>query len=421
MSSGSTSHNAWAIFLNRDFSFLMASRFFSVLSLVMVTVAVGWQVYDATRKPLDLGLVGLAQFLPVLLLMPVTGSVADRVDRRKILIICYVLGTGVSLAPLFLIPGSLTEAWPIVVTLAVLATIRAFSMPATQSLLPNLVSRTELGSAVAWASSINKFSMISGPAIGGLLIVFGPATVYFASAASLAMAAVFMTLIRKGQSVPDAATPVLSLESVMAGIVFIRSRTNILGAISLDLFAVLLGGVTAMLPIFARDVLVVGPLGLGLLRSAPAIGAAIVAFCLAHRPLGDNAGRMMLMSVAVYGLATALFGLSQNFIWSTALLMVLGGADMCGQSVRQTMVQLGTPDSMRGRVSAITSLSVNTANQLGQVESGLAAAAFGVIPSVVLGGIGSVLVAALWARQFSGLSRIDLSPQGIEDLVADAE
>jgi hypothetical protein len=215
--------------------------------------------------------------------------------------------------------------------------------------------------------------------------------------------------------------PGVSLQNALAGITFIRSRPDILGTIALDLFAVLLGGVTAMLPIFARDVLTVGPVGLGFLRSAPSVGAALVAFCLAHRPLEEKAGKVMLVSVAVYGFAAVVFALSRNFFLSIAVLMVLGGADMCGQSVRQTMVQLGTPDFMRGRVSAVTSLSVNTANQLGQVESGLAAAIFGVIPSVILGGLGSVLVALIWAHKFPGLGRIDLSVRGIDALTAEAE
>jgi predicted MFS family arabinose efflux permease len=282
---------------------------------------------------------------------------------------------------------------------------QAFLGPASQSLLPFLVAREDFPRAVAWNSSTFQVATIAGPAVGGLLYAFGPACVYAVSAGCYACAALLISSIRARLRVAAAVKP--GFDGILTGLRFVFSRPAILGAISLDLFAVLFGGATALLPIYARDILRVGPLGLGLLRSAPAIGAGIVALWLAQRPLTRRAGKRMFACVALFGIMTVVFGLSRSFFLSLASLAVLGAADMVSVVVRQTLVQINTPDEKRGRVSAVNSIFIGASNQLGEFESGLTASWFGVVPAAVLGGIGTLIVVALWAGLFPSLRRAD--------------
>ena len=286
-----------------------------------------------------------------------------------------------------------------------LGTARAFGMPAVQALLPTLVSKAEFTQAVAWTSSAWQVATVAGPAVGGLLYAFGPVVVFGFAFAAFSVAATAMFGLTPAPDGGPREKP--SLDTLLAGVRFIRSRPTILGAISLDLFAVLLGGATALLPIYARDILVTGPWGLGLLRSAPAVGAAVTGLLLAHRPLERNTGKWMFVAVAVFGLATIGFGLSTSLPLSLVFLMVLGASDMVSVFVRLTLVQNDTPDEMRGRVSAVNAVFIGASNELGGFESGALAAAIGAVGSVVVGGVGTLIVAALWATLFPGLLRRD--------------
>ncbi|MFO1048274.1 MAG: MFS transporter [Geminicoccaceae bacterium] len=401
MSGAVEARRGWAVFRHRDFSFYCASRFLSALAVQMQNVAVGWRVYDLTGDPLALGLVGLAGFLPAICLALVTGHVADRFDRRTVLMTCYAVMTlsGLGLLAHTLV-GSPT-VWPIYLLTLAYGSARAFANPAGQALLPNLVPAAQFRDAVAFNSSAWQTATIIGPALGGILYAFGGAVVFASAACTYGLTALLVSLIAHrgvagGREKPDWA-------SLIAGVQFIRSRPAILGAISLDLFAVLLGGATALLPIYARDILLVGPLGLGVLRSMPAAGAVVMAVLLAHRPLERHTGRRMLLAVGVFGLATIVFGFSTSLYLSLACLVVLGAADMVSVYVRQTLVQLETPDAMRGRVAAVNAVFIGASNELGEFESGVVAAAVGPVAAVVLGGIGTVAVAALWARWFPAL------------------
>ena len=395
----------WVAFQYRDFSLFFAGRFLTGIAIQMQNVAVGWLVYDLTNDPLALGLVGLVTFLPAVGFALFTGHVADRFDRRLILVVCYILCAMTSLG-LLLVAWSGTARIGWIYALVVLfGTGRAFANPAGQALVPNLVPLEHLKSAVAWSSSAWQTATIVGPAVGGLLYALGGAVVFGAAAASFALTALLYGAIRhRGARTAREKT---SWATLIAGLQFIWSRPVILGAISLDLFAVLLGGATALLPIYARDILEVGPLGLGLLRSAPAAGALTMALLLAYRPLTRHTGRRMFQAVAVFGLATIGFGLSESLVFSLFCLFVLGSADMVSVVIRQTLVQLETPDAMRGRVAAVNSVFIGASNELGEFESGTLAALIGTVPAVVVGGAGTLLVAGLWARWFPELRRRD--------------
>lgn len=388
------------VFQSRDFGLYLSARFLSAVAIQIQNVAVGWLVYDITRDPLALGLVGLIEFLPAVALALATGHTADRYDRRRILIVCYLI-TSLTAA------GLLAAAWSGVrdvrVFYALLFTFgvsRAFANPAGQALVPNLVPAEQLGNAIAWNSTAWQTATIAGPALGGLLYYLSPG-VAFGAAASCFIACLVLFTIMGGR--PQAARTDVSWATLLAGIRFIRSRPAIFGAISLDLFAVLLGGATALLPIYARDILDVGPGGLGLLRSMPAAGALIVALWLAQRPLRRRSGLRMFQAVALFGLATIAFGLSTSLPLSCLFLVILGGADMISVFVRQTLVQFDTPDAMRGRVAAVNSVFIGASNELGEFESGAVAAWVGTVPSVIIGGIGTLLVCALWMRWFPAL------------------
>ena len=391
---------ATAVFRSRDFSLYLVARFLSALAIQMQNVAIGWLVYDLTRDPLALGLVGLASFLPAVALALVTGHSADRYDRRRILVVCYLVTLGTACGLLFIALSGSRQVWLIYGLLLIFGVGRAFANPAGQALVPNLVTPVQLGNAIAWNSTVWQTATIAGPALGGLLYYFGAPVAFGAAALCfLACCILFGLMHSRPQAVPSDVT----WETLLAGIRFIRSRPAIFGAISLDLFAVLLGGATALLPVYARDILDVGPGGLGLLRSMPAVGALVVALWLAQRPLQSRSGLRMFQGVALFGVATIGFGLSTSVLLSCLCLFVLGAADMISVFVRSTLVQFDTPDAMRGRVAAVNSVFIGASNELGEFESGAAAALIGTVPAVVLGGVGTLVVCGLWMRWFPAL------------------
>ncbi|HEY1325370.1 MAG TPA: MFS transporter [Casimicrobiaceae bacterium] len=389
----------------RDFLLYWCARVGATVAYQMVSVAVGWQVYALTGRALDLGLVGLAQFLPSFVLVLLVGQVADRFDRRRTLQASVIVQAAATCA---LALGSHTgriDVRDIFALVMVIGAARAFQQPAMQALLPALVPRRLLSRAIAANSSASQAAFIAGPALGGVIYVAGPGVVYGVAVLLLlaTVATVAFIHLREAPAAPGKVT----LRSVFAGIRFIRSRPDLLGAISLDLFAVLLGGATALLPIYARDILHAGPWALGVLRSSTAVGALAMALWLMRHPIHRHAGRIMFAAVAVFGLATIVFGVSRSFALSVAALATLGAADMISVVVRQSLVQLETPDEMRGRVSAVNALFIGTSNQLGEFESGVTAAWFGVVPSVVIGGLGTLAIVALWMRLFPALARVD--------------
>ncbi|MCP3140007.1 MFS transporter [Pyxidicoccus xibeiensis] len=397
---------ASSLFEYRDFRLYQVARFVLTLGTQMQSVAVAWHVYSLTQRPLDLGLVGLAQFLPALLLSLVTGYTADRFDRRKVLLCCYAtLGLGAALLWALDASGS-RSVWPLYGVLVLLGTARAFSGPAAQSLVTHLVHPSHLARAVAWNSTTFEVATIAGPAVGGVLYGVIHARGVYALCLGLFVTATLMLArmhVRTGRMDREDG----SWERLVAGLRFVWNRKVVLGAISLDLFAVLLGGAVALMPIYAREVLHTGSWGLGLLRSAPAVGAAVTAVALAHFPLQRRTGVVMLACVALFGVATVVFGLSTNLFVSMVALAVLGAADMVSVVTRMTLVQLATPPEMRGRVSAVNMVFIGASNELGEFESGLTAEWFGAVPAVILGGLGTLAVVALWAWRFPELRRID--------------
>ena len=394
-----------SVFHHRPFKLFLCARAATFMAFQMLAVAVGWQIYELTGSAMYLGLVGLAQFMPMFLLTLVVGHVADRYDRRSIARICQAVE---GLAAGVLALGSFSgwqSKWSILIIIFIVGGGRAFEGPSLQALLPGLVPIKLFPRAAAWSTSAMQTATIVGPALGGFLYVAGPAVVYAAAGVLFLAASVFIALIRI-ERMPSKHEPV-SIRSLFAGISFIRSRKEILGAISLDLFAVLLGGATALLPIYARDILVTGPWGLGLLRSAPAVGALTMSVFLARRPLRHHVGRSMFIAVAVFGTATIIFALSTSFILSLISLVVLGASDVISVVIRHSLVQIETPDEMRGRVSAVNSMFIGTSNQLGEFESGITASLFGVVPAVLIGGISTIIIVIMWMRFFPQLARID--------------
>lgn len=375
--------------------------------MMVQSVAVAWQVYDLSRSPLALGYVGLFQFLPLAILALPAGELADRIDRRLMLAVTYAVQALCAALFLVMTIASPRGLWPFYVVLAMFGAARAFAAPASQALLPRLVATENFPRAVALTSSTRQTAVIVGPALGGALYILGPAIAYGACAVFfLAVSGLIATL--RIQDAPIAHhSDSKPLRRLVAGISYVRRNPIILGAISLDLFAVLLGGATALLPIYARDILHVGPIGLGLLRSAPAFGAAILGLYLTRSPLGQRVGLAMFGCVAGFGIATIVFGISRNFGLSLTMLVVLGATDMVSVYVRLSLVQLATPDAMRGRVSAVNYLFIGASNELGEFESGIAAAWFGTVPSVVIGGIGTLVVVGLWMMLFPDLRRVD--------------
>ena len=376
----------------------------------MLMVAVGWQMYELTGSAWDLGLVGLYQFLPALLLTLVAGHVADRLHRGRIVALCLVTQATVAAILMAATQGWGAESgWAsrelLLGVSVMLGVARAFQMPAQQALTPMLVPPMMLPRAMAFSSAGQQAAVITGPALGGVIFVAGATTVYASCAFLFAIGCALIAVLRY-EHVPPPREPV-SMRTLLAGAEFVWRRKALLGAVSLDLFAVLLGGATALLPMFAKDILHVGPWGLGLLRAAPAAGALLTSVVMTRWPLDRRVGRIMLQAVAVYGVCMLVFGLSTSFVLSLVALAVSGGADMVSVVVRQTLVQIETPNEMRGRVSAINSVFIGASNQLGEFESGATAALMGPVGSVVAGGLGTLLIAVLWLRGFPALANRD--------------
>jgi MFS family permease len=396
-----------AVFAFQNFRLFQIARFCMVLALEMQSVAVGWQIYEITHRALDLGYVGLAQFLPGILLFLVSGHVVDRFDRRAILVLCYCGYVLCSALLLIVALRGSKSVGLIYCILVLIGVVRSFNGPVSRAILPQLVPEHHFPSAVAWASSVYQAATILGPAAGGVAYAafHGPAFVYAASAAASSVAALATMEIKTTPKTRNR-EPV-NRDSLLAGFRYIWQEKLIFGAISLDLFAVLLGGAVALLPVYAREILRTGPWALGLLRSAPALGAAAMALTLAYRPMRRNAGRTMLWCVAGFGAFTVLFGISHNLVLSLIALVFVGATDMVSVIVRATLIQVHTPDEMRGRVNAVDMIFIGASNEFGQFESGLTAHWFGTVPAVVLGGLGTLVVTALWAWAFPELRNAD--------------
>jgi MFS family permease len=392
-----------AAFTHPGFVLFQIARFLIVSAVEMQAVAVGWQVYEITKRPLDLGYVGLAQFLPAILLFPISGHASDRFERAKVLSACYA-GYAVCFALLLTLAQRKTPSiTAIYVVLVLIGIVRSFNSTASRSILPQLVPQEHFPNAVAWNASIFQAATILGPSFGGIVYAafHGPSAVYL-----IAMVTAIGATISSFRIKPEVkARPrePMTLKTVFAGLHYIWEKKLILGAISLDLFAVLLGGAVALLPVYAREILHTGPWGLGLLRTAPGVGAALMAVLLAHRPLRGRSGITLLWAVAGFGIFTILFGISHSLTLSLIALLLLGASDMISVIIRATLTQLATPDEMRGRVTAVDMIFIGTSNEFGQFESGVTAQWFGTVPAVVLGGVGTLIVIALWAWLFPEL------------------
>ena len=406
-SSRADSPRARAAFQYPNFRYYTVARFLTTVSSEMQSVAVGWQVYALTHRPVDLGYVGLAQFLPGICLFLLAGHTADRIPRLRILRTCCGAFSVCSLLLLAITMHGLHSAAPIYAVLVLNGIVRAFNAPASQAFVPLLVAAKDFPNAVAWSASVFQTATIAGPMIGGLMYGFlgSPVWVYgFAAAAYLGgLVSISQIKLAQPSRVPSAA----SLHFVLDGMRFIWANKPIFGAISLDLFAVLLGGAVALLPVYAREILKIGAVGLGILRSAPGVGAVLTSVALAYWPLRSKAGAIMLWCVFGFGMATVVFGISHSFWLSLFMLFLTGATDTVSVIVRSTLTQLATPDHMRGRVSAVNMVFIGASNEVGQFESGLTAQWFGTVPAVVLGGIGTMVVVSLWSVLFPGLRKLD--------------
>ena len=395
----------------RDFRLFWIARFSAVFATMAMVVVIGWQVYDIARSDygmtpkqaaFQLGLIGIAQFLPLLLLTPLAGWVADRFERRLVARLANLIDMGCA-AVLAVMTAQDALTLPILFGLAAFHGVaRVFVGPAMSAIAPNLVPPAVLPQAIAMNSIAWQSASVGGPALGGILYAISPASPYWFSVGALGIGIIAMSLIK------PIAPPVIKgnahpVRQMIDGLSYVRRERFLLGAITLDLFAVLLAGATALLPVYARDILHVGPQGLGLLRAAPALGAAVLAIWFSFRPLKNNVGVKMLWAVVVFGLATIVFGLSESILLSLLMLVVLGAADMLSVYVRSSLVQLNTPDEMRGRVSSVSNLAISGSNELGEAQSGVAAALLGPVGAVVFGGIGAICVTVLWARLFPEL------------------
>jgi MFS family permease len=394
----------YAAFRHSAFLRFWLARFFTTFSAQIVSVAVGWQIYDLTRNPLDLGLVGIIQFAPSLLLVLVTGATADRFGRRLIMGLSGLLEAFCALAMLVLSWHGLASPLPVFVVLAIFGTARAFFGPASSALVANLVPPEHFANAVAWNSSAWQTAAIVGPVAGGLLYGISAEVAYATATVMMAAASVLIFSIPKPAQRTSGEKA--SLASLFAGFRYIWREKIVLGAISLDLFAVLLSGAVALLPVYARDILELGPWGLGLLRAAPGIGAITVAIWLAGHPIRNHAGAIMLFLVGLFGAFTVVFGLSTIPWLSIFALAMLGATDMVSVYVRETLIQLWTPDELRGRVNAVNMVFIGASNELGEFRAGTMAAVIGAVPAVVVGGVGAVAVAGLWAVIFPQLRKV---------------
>jgi len=407
MAAPSTSADS-TILSHRDFRRFLGASFLAILAMQIQSVAVSWQIYGLARTPLALGYVGLFQFLPMMACTIPAGHMADRFDRRLIMVVSYLF-SAVAAGGFLMLALTRTEViWPFYAVLALFGASRAFAGPAAQSFVPLLVPQDRFPQAVAWSSATSQVAVIAGPAIGGAIYILGPAVDYWLCLFLFVVIAIVIFGIRSRGASYEKEPDTTVFERLTAGVAYVWRKPLILGAFSLDLFAVLLGGATALLPVYARDILHVGPLGLGVLRSAPALGAAMLGLALGQMVRRQrHAGRAMFACVAIFGIATIVFGLSTNFALSLAALFVLGASDMMSVYVRTTLTQLATPDTMRGRVSAVNRLFVGASNELGEFESGITATWFGTVPAVVLGGVGTLVIVGVWYRMFPSLREVD--------------
>lgn len=403
--------NPHALLNHRPFVLFWFARVFSAIAFQVTAVAVGWQIYALTGSAFDLGMVGLAQFLPMVILTLAVGHAADRYNRRAIIGTSQVImGCAVAVLALGNLTGWLHSAG-ILGVVAIIGASRSFEHPTAAALLPGLIDAPLLPKAAAAIASAVQTAHIIGPALGGLLYTAGPAVAYAVAASLFLSAGLFSTLINIKHAPLNSAPK--GFRSLFSGIGFIRNSPAVLGAISLDLFAVLLGGATALLPIYARDILHIGPWGLGMLRSAPAAGALVMSSILARHPIERKIGQRMFTGVIIFGMATVIFGLSSSLVLSFVSLVVLGAADVVSVVIRIPLVQIATPDQMRGRVSAVNSLFIGTSNQLGEFESGVTAALFGTVPAVLIGGLGTIAIALIWIRLFPQLRNADRFPRSL--------
>ena len=387
-------------------------RLLNTLAVQIVSVAVGWQIYDLTRNPFDLGLIGLTQFLPALALVLFTGAAADMFGRRMVMGISQIIELACTLALFYLTMRGLNSAAPVFALLTGLGVARAFVGPASSSLIVNLVPQKDFANAISWATSCWQIGSITGPVMGGLLYGISPQAAYGTAAALLAIAAAFTFSIHKPAERPKLGGG--ALDNILGGFRYIWSEKIVFGAISLDMFAVLLGGAVALLPVFARDILAVGPWGLGLLRSAPGVGAILAAIWLSGHPIKDHAGVLMFASVALFGAFMALFGVSTAAWLSILALALFGAVDMVSVYVREILIQLWTPDEVRGRVNAVNGVFIGASNELGEFRAGMMASWIGPVGAVVFGGVGAIAVAAIWAWQFPALRKMRSLDKGVE-------
>jgi MFS family permease len=389
----------------RDIVFYLTGRFLWVCAVQILNVAVGWLIYDATRSALALGMVGLAAFTPKLALSLIAGMVADRFERRLVCGIAFLVMSLVALGLLMVASSAPVVPSTIYALFIIFGTARGFANPASQAMVANLVPRKAFSRVIGIASSTSQMATIIGPALGGLLYVVGPWAPFAASASAFFIASVLNFLISKKQQAASKAP--VTVSDAFAGLHFIRKKPVILGAISLDLFTVLLGGATALLPMIASEILYLGPFGLGILRSMPAVGAMMLGLTLAYRPIERRSGAKLFMATTTFGLATIVLGLSDNFYLTLACLWLLGASDVFSVVIRQTLVQSDTPDEMRGRVAAVNSLFIGASNELGEFESGVTAAMFGLVPAILIGGLGTIAISMIWAIAFPQLMKRD--------------
>jgi MFS family permease len=415
--------NPIAVLRYRGYAAYAAAKFCTTLCWQMLSVAVGWQVYALTHDPLDLGYLGLVQFLPFVVLVLPGGHVADHVDRRLVLIAAYaVAALCAGLLAWFAFTG-LHSVWPIFAVMGVFGAGRAFWMPASAAVTPNLVPPEAFPSAVAMNSMLFEVGVIAGPALGGVLYLIGPSVVYYAVSALLLLAVVLIFIIKPIRA-RSAAEESGTTANLLEGLRYVLHHKALLGAISLDLFGVLFGGATALLPAYAQDVLHVGPVGLGVLRTATGVGATLTALALVVSPIERHVGRWMFAGVALFGMSTVIFGLSQSFPLSLLALVLLGSGDMVSVYIRQVLIQLETPDAIRGRVSAVGSMFVGASNELGEFESGLTARWFGLVRAVVLGGVVTLGVVGAYLGLFPELRLMDRfrrkAPDSVEGVAGSA-
>ncbi|WP_017212971.1 MFS transporter [Clostridium beijerinckii] len=400
----STKDNS-SLLKNKSLRLLMTARVSTNFAYQMITVAIGWQMYSLTHSAFYLGLVGLVQFLPMLFLSLFVGHISDRYDRRKIVTLSQVTQSVFIFIMAFGNYNELITKERFLILIFFIAVAHSFEGPPMQALLPNIVSKEIFPRASALMSSVSEFAVIIGPAVGGILYTFGTTLVFLLTGILYLISGILIYHISIKKEIFKSEPT--SIKSLFAGISFIKSRPIILGAISLDLFAVLFGGATALLPIYASSILMIGSLGLGILRSAPAVGALLMSAYLARKPLKHNVGKTMFIAVIFFGLSTIAFAISRSVIISFIALLILGASDVISVVIRSTLVQLNTPDYMRGRVSSVNMIFIGTSNQLGEFESGITASLFGTVPAALIGGIGTIAVVMLWMKLFPSILRVD--------------